>query len=418
MPHDTPILIRGGIVIDGTGHDPRIRSSVLVEGERITRISAERGMALAKGWRVIDAEGHTVLPGLIDAHVHFFGSRSPDPMMWAIEPQSLNCARAVFDAWKLLDYGFTTVRDVGSRNGVALKRATDEETIIGPRIGPAHLGLSQTCGHGDVHNLPSHWLAGQSVMAHIVDGVDNVRAAVRSSIRDGADLVKVWATGGTMSERDSLEDQHYSMEELRAIVEEAHRFRRKVASHAEGLLGARASISAGVDSIEHGFVLDEEACGKMKAQGVFLVPTLVLLERVVNTPGVPEFAKQKGRPMFKAHLESFKLAAAMGVRIGAGSDAFSDPVTPFGPYNIRELQLMVNAGLTPLEAIQTATANNAELLGLDDQLGALEEGKLADILVVEEDLTQDIAPLMDRANILAVLKGGRQMPRLGDVWPG
>jgi len=404
-------------LVDGTGQEPKPGASILVKGERITRVTREGQIALGKGWRVIDAEGHTVLPGLIDAHVHFFGSRSPDPRMWVIEPPSLNCGRAVSDAWKLLDYGFTTVRDLGSRNGVALKQAIDEGTVIGPRVVAAHLGLSQTCGHGDVHNLPSHWLAGQSVMAHIVDGVDAVRSAVRSSIRDGADLVKVWATGGTMSERDSLEDQHYSMEELRVIVEEAHRFRRKVASHAEGLLGARASISAGVDSIEHGFVLDEAACAKMKAQGVFLVATLVLLERVVNTPGVPEFAKKKARPMFKAHQESFKLAVAMGVPIGSGSDAFSDPVTPFGPYNIRELQLMVDAGLTPVQAIQAATGSNAKLLGLDDQIGTLEEGKLADILIVKGDLTQDIAPLMDRDNLLTILKGGRQMPSLKDIWP-
>ncbi|UCE30411.1 MAG: amidohydrolase family protein, partial [Burkholderiales bacterium] len=340
MARQTTLMIRGGTVLRGRELAPERGLAIVIEGERIARIATEREITRGRGWRVLDADGHTVLPGLIEAHMHFFGSRSPDPMMWAIEPPFLDCARAVFDAWKVLDYGFTTVRDVGSRNGVAIKNAVDEGSIVGPRVVPAHMGLSMTCGHGDVHNLPSKWLCGCSAMAFIVDGVENVQRAVRQSVRDGADVVKVWVSGGTMSERDSLEDQHFSDEELKTIVAESHRLRRKVAAHAEGLLGAQAAIRAGADSIEHGFVLDEAACAEMKQRGTFLVATLALLDRVVNTPGVPEYAKSKARPMFQAHLDSFRLATEMGVPIGSGSDAFSDPVTPFGEYNIRELALM------------------------------------------------------------------------------
>lgn len=413
----TTTLIRGGIVLSGRELRPEQGAAIVIEGERIVRIAPESSLTVGKGWRVIDAEGHTVSPGLIDAHMHFFGSRSPDPMMWAIESHMLNCARAVSDARKLLDHGFTTVRDLGSRNGVAIKRAVDEGAIMAPRTLPAHFGITMTCGHGDVHNLPSTWLCGCSSMAFIVDGSDNIRKAVRQSVRDGADVVKIWTSGGTMSERDSLEDQHFSDEEIQTAVNEAHALRRKIASHAEGLLGARASIKAGVDSIEHGFDLDEEACAQMKKQGTFLVATLALLDRVVNTPGVPEYAKRKAEPMFERHQKSFKLAVEMGVKIGSGSDAFSDPVTPFGRYNSHEIELQQEAGLSALEALRAATSSNAELLGFANDLGSLEAGKLADVLVVRGNLTEDVRPVTDPANLATIMQGGRVIPRLADCLP-
>jgi imidazolonepropionase-like amidohydrolase len=254
-------------------------------------------------------------------------------------------------------------------------------------------------------------------MAFIVDGSDNIRKAVRQSVRDGADLIKIWTTGGTMSERDSLEDQHFSDEEIQTAVSEAHALRRKVASHAEGLLGARASIRAGVDSIEHGFDLDDECCNEMKRKGIFLVPTLALLDRVVNTPGVPEYAKAKAEPMFEIHLSSFKRAVEAGVKIGSGSDSFSDPVTPFGPYNLREIQLLQEAGMAPLKALQAATSSNAELLGIDADLGSLEQGKLADLLVVNGDLTKGVDPLMNTGNLYSIMQGGKVIPRLADGIP-
>ena len=181
--------------------------------------------------------------------------------------------------------------------------------------------------------------------------------------------------------------------------------------------GARASIRAGVDSIEHGFELDEACCAEMKKKGIFLVPTLALLDRVVNTPGVPEYAKKKAEPMFDAHLKSYKLAIEMGVKIGSGCDAFSDPVTAFGPYNIHELELMEQGGLLPLVTLRAATAANAELLGLDCELGALEEGKLADILLVKGDLTKGVAPLMNHDNLTTILQDGLVIPRLKDCLP-
>jgi imidazolonepropionase-like amidohydrolase len=410
-------MIRGGTILEGVSLAPAQGRAIVIEGDRIVRIQSEREVRKGKDWRVIDADGHTVVPGLIDAHMHFFGSRSPDPMMWAIEPKMLNCVRAVSDARKLLDHGFTTVRDVGSSNGVAIKRGVMEGAILGPRVVPAHMGLSMTCGHGDVHNVPSEWLCGCSSMAFIVDGSDNIRKAVRQSVRDGADLIKIWTTGGTMSERDSLEDQHFSDEEIQTAVSEAHALRRKVASHAEGLLGARASIRAGVDSIEHGFDLDDECCNEMKRKGIFLVPTLALLDRVVNTPGVPEYAKAKAEPMFEIHLSSFKRAVEAGVKIGSGSDSFSDPVTPFGPYNLREIQLLQEAGMAPLKALQAATSSNAELLGIDADLGSLEQGKLADLLVVNGDLTKGVDPLMNTGNLYSIMQGGKVIPRLADGIP-
>jgi imidazolonepropionase-like amidohydrolase len=407
-------LIRGGIILKGETLEPIEGEAVLIEDGWISRIGPERLFTVNPEWRVIDAEGHTVMPGLIDSHLHWFGSRSPDPMMWVMESNMLNCARAVADARRLLDHGFTAARDMGSRNGVAIKRAIDEGAILGPRTVPAHLGLSMTCGHGDVHNVPSQWLCGCSMMAFIVDGVDAVRKAVRQSVRDGADVIKIWVTGGTMSERDSLEDQHFSDDEIRTAVNEAHALRRKIAAHAEGLLGARAAIRAGVDSIEHGFVLDDECCATMAKNGTYLVATLALLDRVVNTPGVPEYAKVKARPMFADHVKSFKLAMEMGVKIGSGSDAFSEPMTPFGPYNLRELELMEEAGMAPLGVLRAATSTNAELLGLGHQIGSLEEGKVADLLVVRADLTNGVSPLTDRRNLTSIIQAGRVVPRLDE----
>jgi imidazolonepropionase-like amidohydrolase len=156
----TTTLISGGVILQGTALEPMTKHAVVVEGSRIVKVAPERSIKVGKQWRKVDAAGHTVMPGLIDAHVHFFGSRSADPMMWQVEPHMLNCVRAVSDARKLLDHGFTTVRDLGSRNGVAIKRAGDEGSILAPRTIPAHFGLSMTCGHGDVHNVPSEWVCG------------------------------------------------------------------------------------------------------------------------------------------------------------------------------------------------------------------------------------------------------------------
>jgi len=164
-------------------------------------------------------------------------------------------------------------------------------------------------------------------------------------------------------------------------------------------------------------VLDEACCAEMKKKGIFLVPTLALLDRVVNTPGVPEYARRKALPMFEAHLASFRLAVAMGVRLGSGCDAFSDPVTAFGPYNLREIELLQQAGLSALEALRAATSSNAELLGLATDVGALEPGRLADILVVKGDLTASVAPLTDPANLSLLMQGGLALPRLKDCAP-
>lgn len=399
-------IIRGGTVLGGPELSATEGLAIIIEDRRIVRIEPERSVSLAADDKVIDAVGHTVLPGLIDSHLHFFGSRSPDPMMWAIEEKVQNTVRAVADARKLVDSGFTTVRDLGSRNGVAIKRAVDEGSIIGPRTVPAHFGLSMTCGHGDVHNLPSEWLCGCSYMSIIVDGPYNVRKAVRQTIRDGADVVKIWTSGGTMSERDSCHDQHFTDEEISAAVNEAHTLRRKIAAHAEGILSARAAIRAGVDSIEHGFELDEECCEEMARRGTYFVPTLSLLDRVINTPGVPEYAKSKARPMYDDHIASFRRAIETGVRIGCGSDAFSEALSPFGRYNANELLLMHKAGMPSIDVLKAATISNAKLLGLDHAIGSLEVGKLADVIIVKSDVIDNLASITQADNIAAVIQGG------------
>jgi imidazolonepropionase-like amidohydrolase len=413
MGHDAPIAIVGGLIIDGTERDPIEPGILIIEGGRLAAVGEARHMSLPRGARRIDAAGKVLTPGLIDAHMHFFGSRSPDPREWVLEPPMLNCVRAVSDAWKILDVGITTIRDLGSRNSIALRNAVSEGAILGPRVVAAGLGLSQTCGHGDVHQLPKAWVCDGTMMAVVCDGVDAVRRVVREQLREGADLIKFWATGGTMSEKDSLEHQHYSDEEMRAIVGEAHRFGRRVAAHAEGIAGTRAALAAGVDSIEHGFELDEAVCAEMKAKGVALVATLALLDRVVNTPGVPEYAKAKARPLMTRHFESFRLAHAMGVKIGMGCDAFADPVTPFGAYNIHEFELLIAGGMTPREALIAATRTNAEILGLSGSVGTLEVGKAADFLILAGNPLDDPTVLTRPGRLEQIFLGGRPVRRRG-----
>jgi len=400
------LIVKGGLAFVGADLEPQEGQAIVILDGRIQQIVPEDQVVANPDDRIIDAAGRFVLPGLIDSHLHFFGSRSPDPMIWAIEEKNQNTVRAVADARNLVDSGFTTVRDLGSNNGVAIKRAVDEGSIVGPRVVPAHLGLSMTCGHGDVHNLPSKWLCGCSYMAMIVDGTSNVRRAVRQTIRDGADVVKIWVSGGTMSERDSCYDQHYTDEEIAAAVSEAHALRRKIAAHAEGILSARAAIRAGVDSIEHGFELDEQCCEEMVKRNIFYVPTLSLLDRVINTPGVPDYAKEKALPMYDIHRASLRRAIEFGVRIGCGSDAFSGALSPFGVYNANELVLMHKTGMKARDVLKAATISNAELLGLDHDIGSLAPGKVADMIVVDFNPLDQIEHISDASRILAVIQSG------------
>ncbi len=407
----------GGNMIDGTGADTLVNAVVLIEGDKIKHVGPADQVQVPAGAEVLDVAGKTVMPGLIDAHIHLAGIRSMNQITWVIDSSHQRAMRATLDAWKIVDAGFTTVRDAAGMLAIYLKRAVEEGSIVGPRIFAAGKAISQTAGHADWHFVPQEW--GERLMlGRIADGVAEVRKAAREQLREGADFLKIMTTGGVMSEKDKPTAAHYSLGEIKAFVEEARNVGVKTATHAQGTQGIKNALIAGIDSIEHGIYLDDECIEMMLQQGTYLVPTLAIVDAIVThgrKVGVMEASVRKAESVQVAHVESFKKAYAAGVICGCGTDYLSDPMSPMGA-NAAEIEIYVKKiGLSPLEAIVCATRNNARVLGLEDELGTLEAGKLADLLVVDGDPLADISLLRDRANILAVYKGGKLMPRLPQI---
>ena len=407
-------VLKGALLIDGNGGTPVNDSVLIIKGERIEAVKKAREVTIPTGARLVDVSGMTILPGLIDAHVHIHGIKSMHLLTCVLEPPELRGMRAVMDAWKLIDNGFTTVRDCGNLNGPYLRNAVEEGSIIGPRIISCRAIITQTGGHGDVaHSLPIDW-AKQRGICRVADGVDDCRKAAREQLREGADFLKLCSTGGVMSERDSPTTSQFTIEEIRAIVEEARSAGVKTSSHAQGSTGIKNALMAGVDTIEHGIYLNDECIEMMIKQNNSLIPTLAVVEAIANKgsmAGIPEIHVNKAKNVLGARLNSFERAWRAGVRIGLGTDYLSDPMTPMGD-NAIELELYVKAGRSPMEAIVSATKVNSEVLGLADELGTLEVGKLADLIIVNGNPLQDISILRSKRNIVSIYKGGNKVPRL------
>ena len=409
-----PIFLAGGRLIDGTGTEPVTNAAVIIEGGRIVQAGPANRVEVPATAEMIDIAGKTVLPGLIDAHVHLFGITSLNQMTWVIDEPQVRTIRAAMDAWRCLDAGFTTVRDAGGMLAIYVKRAIEEGTIMGPRIVASGLVISQTAGHGDMHFVPVEWNQ-RAQIARLADGVPEVRKAAREQLREGADMLKIFTTGGVMSEKDKPTTCQYSMDEIRAFVEEARNAGVRTGTHAQGTQGIKNAVLAGVDNVDHGIYLDDEVIGLMVERGTTLVPTLSVLEAIVRygrKEGVLEASVRKAESVQEAHIASFRKALAAGVVCGLGTDYLSDPRSPMGA-NADELMMYVEkVGLSPMEAIVCATRNNAMVLGLQDEIGTLEAGKQADLIVVDGDPLADISVLRDREKILAVYKGGKAVPRM------
>jgi len=407
--------LKGGRLIDGQGGAPIENALLLIKGERIEAVGGSEAIRIPAGADVIDVTGKTIMPGLLDAHLHFLGIKSMNQVTWIIDPPHLRGMRAVMDAWKVVDAGFTTVRDCGGMLAIYLKRAIEEGSIVGPRIVAAGLAISQTAGHADWHFVPQAWNE-RLMLGRVADGVAEVRKAAREQLREGADFLKIMTTGGVMSEKDEPTASQFSMEEIQAFVEEAGNASVKTATHAQGTQGIKNALLAGIDSIEHGFYLDDECIELMLKQGTYLVPTFAVAEAIASKVlevGVMESSVRKARSIQEAQIKAFKKAYQAGVKCGLGTDYLSDPLSPMGG-NAIELEMYVKkAGLSPMEAIVCATRNNAGLLGLGDQLGTLEAGKLADAIVVDGDPLQDVTLLKARERITHVFKRGLPVPRLG-----
>ena len=373
---------------------------IVVEGDKILSVSS--GGAIPTGATVIDLGDVTLLPGLIDVHTHLSGE-SHDYYTDLFRRSPIDAAvRAHVYAKRTLEAGFTTVRDVGAPEliDVALRNAINEGVVEGPRMLVATLALSATGGHGDLNNFsPYVHIQG---MSNIADGVDEVRKAVRTNVKYGADWIKVLASAGVLSEEESVGAPQYSQEELNAIVTEAAQWGRKVAAHAHGAEAIKRATRAGVASIEHGGLVDEEGVRLMKEHGTFLVPDIYtdayILEHGKEL-GLPDKMIEKERLLRKAQNVNWRRAIAAGVKMAFGTDA---GVYPHGT-NARQFKYLLELGLTPLQTIQMATSNAADLLGWSDKVGTVTPGAWADLVAVRGDPLSDVT-VLERPTF--VMKGG------------
>ncbi|WP_248515193.1 metal-dependent hydrolase family protein [Salinarchaeum laminariae] len=347
-----------------------------------------------------------VTPGLIDAHLHLTGARSMDPMQWVIESSELGAARATADLRDILAAGFTSVRDVGSETGLGLRDAVDQGAIPGPRIYTSGQSISQTAGHGDSHFLPYDWVADSDRgIGTLADGPDECRKEARKRIRDGVDVLKIMTTGGVLSEKDAPDQSQFTDAEVQAFVEEAHRVGIPVASHAQGAPGIKTALRNGVDTIEHGFYLDEECIDLFEETDATFVPTLSIMHRLIEhgaDHGVPEYGLEKSREASESHFEAVERAYEAGIPIATGTDFIGPELVPHGE-NALELELLANeVGMDEHDVLQSATRIAARTVP-DDDVGTLEVGSRADVLALGSDPLEDVSAVRD---VEAVWKDG------------
>jgi imidazolonepropionase-like amidohydrolase len=400
-PAPKKTIIRAGHVLNVRTGELKANQAIVIEGDKIARIAPSSEVTAAPGDTTIDLPNATLLPGLIDMHTHLtfeLSSLSYEGLGISTAREALHGAR---NARRTLEAGFTTVRNLGAFDyaDIALRDAINDGDIIGPRVVTSGPALGITGGHCDENLLPP---AFHFQRAGVADGVEAVQHKVREVIRYGADVIKICATGGVLSKGDDPNASQYTLEEMKAIVADAHRLGRKVAAHAHGAEGVRWASEAGVDSVEHGHLMDDAAIAALKKNGTYLVPTLFLTEYMqqnMEHSDVPEFSKQKMRWIASAAQQNVKKAFDAGVKVAFGTDA---AVYPHG-LNAGEFHVYVKLGMTPLAAIQTATINASDLLGPKYLVGSLETGRWADVIGVDGDPTKDVTIL---EHVKFVMKAG------------
>ena len=402
--------ITNATLIDGTGADPIPNATVLIDGERITAAGAN--VSAPADAEVIDAGGRTVMPGMIDCHVHLWG-RVTHLQERLLTPPTLNAFYAMRNAQRTLDAGITSVRDA-SGSPMGLKMAIERGLIPGPRMRLSVSALSQTGGHGD-GTMPSGADPGGIADGRgpewphtVVDGPEEVRLAVRRLLRAGADFIKLCSTGGVLSPTDEPRHTQFTPEEIAVMVYEAKTQGKTCMSHAQGTQGILNAVLAGVESIEHGIYIDERCIDEMKARGTYLVPTLVapvwVLRHAERMPGaiLPQSVR-KTKEVMEDHKRNIGEAMRAGVKVAMGTDS---GVGHHGS-NAEELALMVEAGMMPMQAIVATTKTASECIHMASDVGTIEPGKYADVLVVDGDPLADITVLQDKARLALIVQGGR-----------
>lgn len=398
-------LVRAGHLLDVHTGKMLDAQTIVVAGDRIVSIAATASTSAAAGDAVIDLGSLTVLPGLIDVHTHLTGDPDFDPFKEVTDTDAKDAITGVVNARTTLLAGFTTVRNVGASGfvDVDLRDAINAGQIPGPHMQVSGPPLGITGGHCDDNLLPVHY---HDVGDGVADGIAGVQHMVRQDIKYGADVIKVCATGGVLSKGDDPQASQYTLEEMKAIVADAHRLGRKVAAHAHGAQGILWASEAGIDSIEHGSYIDDAAIEVMKKNGTYLVPTLYLEDWMLANGKLPAFYQQKMKDVSAVAKRNIRHAYESGVKIALGTDA---AVYPHG-LNGHELEVYVrDLGMKPLEAIQTATANAADLMGWSDRTGSLDAGKWADIIAVSGNPLADVKLLQDVKFVMkagVVYKGG------------
>jgi imidazolonepropionase-like amidohydrolase len=392
------VAIHAGRLLDVRTGNYSMNVFILIEGDRISSV----GPSAPAGVPVIDLSGQTVLPGLADCHAHILGNEKDESPTNGFRMSSpMGALWGVHNLQIWLDHGFTSMRDAGESDlaygQIALRDAIKQGLIRGPRIESAGNFISVTGGHGDVDVFAPDQALGRH--PNIADTVDEVSEAVRHDIKYGADWIKLMATGGVMDPISDYRFEELSEAQMERAVEVAHRAGKHVMAHAEGTEGIKAAVRAGVDSIEHGTMLDEEGAALMEQKGTWLVPTLYTFQRgaVTGTSlGLDPVSAEKNNTVLKAQGPAFALALRHHLRIAYGTDEDPD-------YSSMEFGALVRGGLSPLGAIQASTVNAADLLGTSHDTGTVEPGKFADIVAVSGDPLQDITVM---EHVVFVMKGG------------
>ncbi len=405
-----PVVIKAGRLFDGTTDAHRSGQVIVIEGERIATVGPAGRVPVPEGADVIDLSAATVLPGLIDAHTHI-GSRADryDEIYKFKDIASFRTPLPPVKHAKItLEAGFTTIRDLGGRPFLAvdLRTSIDEGFIPGPRVVASGPGISITGGHGDLNNYPPQVriaMFPEERDFKIADGVDQVRHVVRAQLKHGVDVIKIHASGGVLSRGDSPGAPQFTVEELRAAVQEAHAAGRKVAAHAHGAQGIKNAVEAGVDSIEHGSLIDDAGIAMMIERGTWLVADIYNDDYILGRArefGIPEEFIEKERKLGQLQRDNFTRAVKAGVKVAFGTDA---GVYPHGE-NARQFAYMVKYGLTPARAIRSATSDAAELLGRPKDIGRIAPGYFADLIAVSGDPLEDVTVL---EKVEFVMKGGK-----------